>query len=45
METNTKQWKDKPMVDYPNCWYVLYLNCKDHLMEILVVEMCIQGMY
>ena len=42
--TNTKKWKDKPVVDYINCWHSLSLDCKYRLSEIPVVEMCIQGM-
>ncbi|KAL6314070.1 hypothetical protein AAG906_011805 [Vitis piasezkii] len=31
--TNTKQWKDEPVVDYINRWLSLSLNCKDRLSE------------
>ncbi|PIN10178.1 hypothetical protein CDL12_17234 [Handroanthus impetiginosus] len=43
--TNTKQWKDEPVVDYINRWRALSLNCKDRLSEISAIEMCIQGMH
>ncbi|KAL4625463.1 hypothetical protein ACB092_05G028000 [Castanea dentata] len=32
--TNTKQWKDEPVVDYINRWHSLSLDCKDRLSEI-----------
>uniref|UniRef100_A0A2N9J370 Integrase catalytic domain-containing protein n=1 Tax=Fagus sylvatica TaxID=28930 RepID=A0A2N9J370_FAGSY len=43
--TNTKQWKDEPVVDYINRWRSLSLDCKDRLSEASGVEMCIQGMH
>ena len=43
--TNTKQWKDEPVVDYINRWRSLSLDCKDRLSEMSAVEMCIQGMH
>ena len=43
--TNTKQWKDEPVVDYIHRWRSLSLDCKDRLSEISAVEMCIQGMH
>ena len=43
--TNTKQWKDEPVVDYINHWRSLSFDCKDRLSEVSVVEMCIQGMH
>ncbi|VVA37242.1 PREDICTED: retrotransposon, partial [Prunus dulcis] len=43
--TNTKQWKDEPVVDYINRWRSLSLDCKDRLLELSAVEMCIQGMH
>ena len=43
--TNTKQWKDEPVVDYINRWRSLSLDCKDRLSEISTVEICIQGMH
>ncbi|KAL4598593.1 hypothetical protein ACB092_11G069900 [Castanea dentata] len=43
--TNTKQWKDEPVVDYISRWRSLSLDCKDRLSEISAVEMCIQGMH
>ena len=43
--TNTKLWKDEPVVDYTNRWRSLSLDCKDKLTEILAMEMCIQGMH
>jgi len=42
--TNTKQWKDEPVLDYINRWRSLSLECKDRLSEPSVVEMCAQGM-
>ncbi|CAL2246851.1 unnamed protein product [Prunus armeniaca] len=41
--TYTKQWKDEHVVDYINRWRSLSLDCKDMLLEISTVEMCIQG--
>ncbi|KAK2986704.1 hypothetical protein RJ640_010929 [Escallonia rubra] len=43
--TNTRQWKDEPVVDYINRWRSLSLDCKERLSEISTVEMCIQGMH
>ena len=43
--TNTKQWKDEPVIDYINRWHSVSLDCKDRLSEIFAVEMCIQGMH
>ena len=43
--TNTKQWKDEPVVDYINWWRSLSLDCKDRLIEIFAIEMYIQGMH
>ena len=43
--TNTKQMKDKSVVDYVNRWRSLNLDCKDRLYEVLAMEMCIQGMH
>ena len=43
--TNTKQWKDEPVVDYIHRWRSLSLDCKDILSEIFAVEICIQGMH
>ena len=43
--TNTKQWKDEPVVNYINRWHSLSLDYKDRLSEISAVEMCIQGMH
>jgi len=42
--TNTKQWKDEPVLDYINRWRLLNLECKDRLSEPSAVEMCAQGM-
>jgi len=42
--TNTKQWKDEPVLDYINRWRSLSLECKDRLSEVSAVEMCAQGM-
>ena len=43
--SNTKQWKDEPVVDYINRWCSLGLDCKDRLSEVSAMEMCIQGMH
>ena len=43
--TNTKQWKDEPVVDYINRWRSLSLDCKDRLFESSGVAMCIKGMH
>ncbi|KAM2134381.1 hypothetical protein ACFX1R_004398 [Malus domestica] len=42
--TNTKQWKDEPVVDYINRWRTLSLDCKDRLSKTSSIEMCVQGM-
>ena len=42
--TNTKQWKDEPVLNYINCWHSLSLECKDRLSETSAVKMCAQGM-
>jgi len=42
--TNTKQWKDEPVLDYINRWRALSLECKDRLSEASAMEMCTQGM-
>ncbi|KAH7848143.1 hypothetical protein Vadar_034268 [Vaccinium darrowii] len=43
--TNTKQWKDEPVVDYINRWRAISLDCKDRLSELSSVEMCMNGMH
>ncbi|KAH7859342.1 hypothetical protein Vadar_013106 [Vaccinium darrowii] len=43
--TNTKQWKDEPVVDYINRWRAISLDCKDQLSELSAVEMCMNGMH
>ncbi|KAH7840413.1 hypothetical protein Vadar_016494 [Vaccinium darrowii] len=43
--TNTKQWKDEPVVDYINRWRAISLDCKDRLSELSTVEMCMNGMH
>ena len=43
--TNTKQWKDKPIIDYINCWRFFSLDCKARLSEVSVMELYIQGMH
>ncbi|KAL0292071.1 UNVERIFIED_CONTAM: hypothetical protein Scaly_2606500 [Sesamum calycinum] len=43
--TNTRQWKDEPVVDYINHWRSWSLNCEDKLSETSAIEMCIQGMH
>jgi len=42
--TNTKQWKDEPVLDYINHWCTLSLKCKDQLSETSAMEMCTQDM-
>ncbi|KAL0378961.1 UNVERIFIED_CONTAM: hypothetical protein Sradi_3201600 [Sesamum radiatum] len=41
--TNTRQWRDEPVIDYINRWRALSLNGKDKLSEASAIEMCIQG--
>ena len=41
--TNTKQWKDEPVLDYINRCYALSLEYKDWLSKVSTVEMCIQS--
>ena len=41
--TNSKQWKEEPVIDYIQRWRNLSLNCKDQLSEASTIEMCIQG--
>jgi hypothetical protein len=43
--TNSKQWKEEPVIDYIQRWRNLSLNCKDQLSETSGIEMCIQGMH
>ncbi|KAL0277962.1 UNVERIFIED_CONTAM: hypothetical protein Sradi_7309300 [Sesamum radiatum] len=43
--TNSRQWKEEPVIDYINKWRNLSLNCKDRLSEASAIEMCIQGMH
>ncbi|KAL0396483.1 UNVERIFIED_CONTAM: hypothetical protein Scaly_0096700 [Sesamum calycinum] len=43
--TNSRQWKEEPVVDYINRWRNLSLNCKNRLSEAFAIEMCIQGMH
>ncbi|KAL0337683.1 UNVERIFIED_CONTAM: hypothetical protein Scaly_2043400 [Sesamum calycinum] len=43
--TNSRQWKEEPVIDYINRWRNLSLNCKDRLSEVSAIEMCIQGMH
>ena len=42
--TNSKQWKEEPVIDYIQRWRNLSLNCKDQLSEASAIKMCIQGM-
>ena len=42
--TNSKQWKEEPIIDYIQRWRNLSLNYKDQLFETSAIEMCIQGM-
>ncbi|KAL0405377.1 UNVERIFIED_CONTAM: hypothetical protein Slati_3851600 [Sesamum latifolium] len=43
--TNSRQWKEEPVIDYINRWRNLSLNCKDRLSKASSIEMCIQGMH
>ncbi|KAL0379306.1 UNVERIFIED_CONTAM: hypothetical protein Sradi_3236100 [Sesamum radiatum] len=43
--TNSRQWKEEPVIDYINRWRNLSLNFKDRLSEASAIEMCIQGMH
>ncbi|KAL0336720.1 UNVERIFIED_CONTAM: hypothetical protein Sradi_4883900 [Sesamum radiatum] len=43
--TNSRQWKEEPVIDYVNGWRNLNLNCKDRLSETSAIEMCISGMH
>ncbi|KAL0360934.1 UNVERIFIED_CONTAM: hypothetical protein Sradi_3777900 [Sesamum radiatum] len=43
--TNSRKWKEEPVIDYINRWRNLSLNCKDRLSEASAIEMCIQGMH
>ncbi|KAL0457845.1 UNVERIFIED_CONTAM: hypothetical protein Slati_0411700 [Sesamum latifolium] len=43
--TNSRQWKEEPVIDHINRWRNLSLNCKDRLSEASAIEMCIQGMH
>ncbi|KAL0434503.1 UNVERIFIED_CONTAM: hypothetical protein Slati_2784600 [Sesamum latifolium] len=43
--TNSRQWKEEPVIDYINRWRNLSFNCKDRLSEASTIEMCIQGMH
>ncbi|KAK4383806.1 hypothetical protein Sango_2741900 [Sesamum angolense] len=43
--TNSRQWKEEPVVDYINRWRNLSLNCKDRLSEPSAIEICNQDMH
>ncbi|KAL0439248.1 UNVERIFIED_CONTAM: hypothetical protein Slati_2407800 [Sesamum latifolium] len=43
--TNSRQWKEEPVIDYINRWRNLSLNYKNRLSEASTIEMCIQGMH
>ncbi|KAL0449197.1 UNVERIFIED_CONTAM: hypothetical protein Slati_1476100 [Sesamum latifolium] len=43
--TNSRQWKEEPVIDYINRWRNLSLNCKDRLSEASAMEMCVQGIH
>ncbi|KAL9384216.1 hypothetical protein Peur_024539 [Populus x canadensis] len=43
--TNTRQWKEEPIIDYSHRWRNLSLNCRDRLTETSALDMCIQGMH
>ncbi|KAL0286060.1 UNVERIFIED_CONTAM: hypothetical protein Sangu_2752100 [Sesamum angustifolium] len=43
--TNSRQWKEEPVIDYINRWRNLSFNCKDRLYEVFAIEMCIQDMH
>ncbi|KAK4397710.1 hypothetical protein Sango_1246500 [Sesamum angolense] len=43
--TDSRQWKEEPVIDYINRWRNLSLNCKDRVSVTSAIEMCIQGMH
>jgi len=43
-QTNTKQWKDEPVLTNINHWRSLNLECKHRLSKATVSEMCDQAM-
>lgn len=43
--SNTRQWKDEPVIDYIDYWRNLSLNCRDRLFKVFTIEMCIHGMH
>nr|XP_009801876.1 PREDICTED: uncharacterized protein LOC104247534 [Nicotiana sylvestris] len=43
--TNSRQWKEEPVIEFINRWRSLSLNCKDRLSKTSGIEMCIQGMH
>ncbi|XP_073137360.1 uncharacterized protein [Henckelia pumila] len=43
--TNSRQWKEEPVIVYINRWRNLSLKYKDRLSESSAIEMCIQGMH
>lgn len=43
--TNTKQWKNEPVVDYISRWCSLSLNYKDRFSDISSIEICVQGLH
>ncbi|KAL0445689.1 UNVERIFIED_CONTAM: hypothetical protein Slati_1696800 [Sesamum latifolium] len=36
--TNSRQWKEEPVIDYINRWRNLSLNCKDRLSEASAIK-------
>ncbi|KAL0456555.1 UNVERIFIED_CONTAM: hypothetical protein Slati_0994700 [Sesamum latifolium] len=36
--TNSRQWKEEPVIDYINRWRNLSLNCKDRLSEASAID-------
>ncbi|KAL0394450.1 UNVERIFIED_CONTAM: hypothetical protein Slati_4411200 [Sesamum latifolium] len=43
--TNSRQWKEEPIIHYINRWRNLSLNCDNRLSEASNIEMSIQGMH
>ncbi|KAL0420248.1 UNVERIFIED_CONTAM: hypothetical protein Slati_3047700 [Sesamum latifolium] len=37
--TNSRQWKEEPVIDYINRWMNLSLNCKERLSEASAIKM------
>jgi len=42
--TNTRQWKDEPVLDYIDHWRSLSLECKDRQTDVSTIKICAHGM-